>query len=224
MELGSFDAFVIFLFSFCAIIGLIRGFIRELFSLFNWILAFYLLNILKPVCAGYFLKLIKIPFLADIILNLLLFTTCLIIVSVLSNYLANIIKKIVPYSLDIMLGVLFGFIKAYIILFLTISTIRIVYNNNDPEILENSIFKSMFFRHDDIDDKIKILLGDFLNEKEDDIDKDEKEEIDVQSKPIIDKKNIDIIERRIDNLNKNGIIENNIDNLDSKIENILEVL
>ena len=78
MELGSLDAFIVFLFSLCAIIGLIRGFIRELFSLFNWILAFYLLSILKPMCVDYFSELIKIPFLADIVVNLLLLTTCLI--------------------------------------------------------------------------------------------------------------------------------------------------
>ena len=122
MELGSFDAFIVFLFSLCAIIGLIRGFIRELFSLFNWILAFYLLSILKPLCIGYFSELIKIPFLADIVVNLLLFAICLIIVSILSRYLANIIKKVVPYSLDVMLGVFFGFIKAYVILFLIASS------------------------------------------------------------------------------------------------------
>lgn len=216
MDLGNFDIFILLLFLFCIVIGLIRGFIRELFSLLNWVLSFYLLTLLKPLFTGYFAELIRIPFLSDIILNISIFVIVLIILSIISKYIAELLKKIMPYNLDTTLGFLFGIVKAYVILILVTSTIEVLYNGKEPEILNNSVFNKIFYRNETANDKIRILLGDFLEEKvpNNQIKKEEEN----------GKNSIDIIEEKIDNINHDDFIENNIDELDSKVESILEGL
>lgn len=216
MDLGNFDIFILLLFLFCIVIGLIRGFIRELFSLLNWVLSFYLLTLLKPLFTGYFAELIRIPFLSDIILNISIFVIVLIILSIISKYIAELLKKIMPYNLDTTLGFLFGIVKAYVILILVTSTIEVLYNEKEPEILNNSVFNKIFYRNETANDKIRILLGDFLEEKvpNNQIKKEEEN----------GKNSIDIIEEKIDNINHDDFIENNIDELDSKVESILEGL
>ena len=231
MYLSNFDIFILFLFLFCAIIGLLRGFIKETFSILNWILSFYFLSLFKPIIKTHFSKLIKIPFLSDVIINTLSFIIILIVLSILSKYISNLIKKIMPCSLDITLGFVFGLVKAYIILFLITSTIEIVCNDKEPEILNKSVFNGIFFSNDIVNDKIKILLGDFLNKKnnnknENDIDNDSTINNDntVNNDNIINN-NIDIIEDKIENLNMDDVIELDIPNeLSNKIEGILESL
>ena len=215
MDLSNFDIFIVVLFLFCTVIGLMRGFIRELFSLSNWVLSFYLLTLLKPFFLGYFSELIKIPFLADIILNISIFTIVLIVLSIISRYIAELIKKIMPYNLDMVLGFLFGAIKAYVILILITSTIEVLYNGEEPEILNNSVFNKIFYRNESTNDKVKVLLGDFLSEK-----KHEEKTKKIEN----NNENIDIIEKKLDNINDNEIINKNIDELNDKLESILEVL
>lgn len=121
-----------------------------------------------------------------------------------------------PYNLDTTLGFLFGIVKAYVILILVTSTIEVLYNEKEPEILNNSVFNKIFYRNETANDKIRILLGDFLEEKvpNNQIKKEEEN----------GKNSIDIIEEKIDNINHDDFIENNIDELDSKVESILEGL
>lgn len=216
MDLGNFDIFILLLFLFCIITGLMRGFIRELFSLLNWVLSFYFLTLVKPFFIGYFAELIKIPFLSDIILNISIFVIILIVLSIISKYIAELLKKIMPYNLDMTLGFLFGVIKAYVILILVTSTIEVLYNGKEPKILSDSAFNKIFYKNDITNDKIRILLGDFLNEKdqENQIEKEEKN----------DNNSIDIIEEKIDDINNNNFIENNIEDLNDKVESILEKL
>lgn len=226
MGLSNFDIFILFLFLFCTVTGLIRGFIRELFSLTNWILSFYLLTLIKPFFSNYFAELIKIPFLADIILNISIFVIVLIIISIISKYIAELFKKIMPYNLDITLGFLFGILKAYVILILITSTISVLYNKKEPEILNNSIFSKIFYKNELTNSRIKILLGDFLNEKEHEnkFNENEKKQVTIEEEDN-SSKNIDIMEKNIDNINNNEILnKKNIDELDNKIENILKKL
>lgn len=224
MNLENFDIFILLLFSCCGVLGLIRGFIKEILSIINWILSFYIVSILKPIFLDNVSELIKIPFLSDIILNLVIFALTMIILSIISRFVSTTLRKIVPYDVNAIFGFVIGIIKAFIILFLVVSTVRIVHNNDNPKVLQDSIFNQLFFRNDIINEKIKILLGDFISEKKDKIKTESIENIEDRYKDVINKKNIDIIEKKIDDFTENQIVKDNIKNLDNEIENILEKL
>ena len=82
---------ILLLFSF---IGLIRGFLKELSSIVNWVGSFYLTAITKSIVLQKIENRVNIPLLPDLITNIVLFILYMIVLSIFMNFVVNNIKKI----------------------------------------------------------------------------------------------------------------------------------
>lgn len=153
-----------------SLIGLVRGFLNEVTSIINWFGAFYLTSIIKPFFVVFLQKKITVPFLPDIIANIILFVIFIIILSISTNYILLSIKKILPASVNVVFGFIFGAFKGVLLSILFLSSINIIYKNTDPKEqrwLEKSVIYGLY---NDIGDKnifsksIESILGDMLKE------------------------------------------------------------
>lgn len=159
----GFDSILIVLIFLLGIIGLIRGFIKEVVSIFNWIGAFYLSGILKPLFIEKVRELIGVPFLSDLISNATLFVIILIIISIITKQISSVIKKFVPSEINGALGLLFGFIKGYFISMIILSAMLVIYQDKKPIWLEKSFSHNfMITKTDGFEKIIKVLMGDFI--------------------------------------------------------------
>ncbi|MDR0423764.1 MAG: CvpA family protein [Rickettsiales bacterium] len=108
-----FDYFAIGITLSFVIIGLFRGFIRELFSIISWFMSSILTVWLSPIINQLVLKKISNPFIANAIGSSVTFTAVIIITSIiLSKIAANITSKI-PKYVNLNLGSAFGFLKGF---------------------------------------------------------------------------------------------------------------
>jgi membrane protein required for colicin V production len=166
-------------------VGLIRGFLKEVTSIINWFGSFYLTSKIKPSLTPLLQDKIKIPFLLDVVVNIILFATLTIALSIIGNYLISAIKKIVPTSTNSSLGFLFGFLKGILISGVTISFLSIVYQNSDNKPywlnkshIYNSMGSSSMFKS-----MLENILGDLMKLED---KKKESSDDGVQQDKIID--------------------------------------
>lgn len=142
--LTFFDFGVLGLTFFFILLGLLRGFVREVFSIINWIAASIATIYLRPVISGMILEKINIPIVADLISNSFLFTTTLIIVSIITSNIARIFRNSVPGPVNVTLGAGFGMVKGYLLSALIFATVFNIYGGSDlservgPEWLQSS--------------------------------------------------------------------------------------
>ncbi|MDD4880477.1 MAG: CvpA family protein [Gallionellaceae bacterium] len=99
------------------VMGLMRGFVREAFSLAAWIVAFLAARAFSPTLAG------LIPGIAQEGLRqaaaiVLIVTGVLILAHLLAAMLASLLKMVGLGGLDSMLGMLFGVVRAVVVLVL----------------------------------------------------------------------------------------------------------
>jgi membrane protein required for colicin V production len=105
------DVGVISLLVISALIGLLRGFTRELLGIFAWIgaliAAIYGLVLLRPLLLPY----IKNPFIADVVSGIIIFIIVLFILGSLSRSLSLRVKGSALGGLDRSLGLIFGIVR-----------------------------------------------------------------------------------------------------------------
>lgn len=146
---SSFNIFDIVFFSLVglfSLIGLLRGFVRETFSIVNWIIAGLVAVYTRPILSALILKKVKIEIVADTISNSIAFTTTLIVVSLLTANLSKLTSEKVPVYINNPVGLLFGFLKAYLIMAVVVVTMFSIfevdeYGNNEedlPAIVKNA--------------------------------------------------------------------------------------
>jgi len=129
--LTIFDLTILGIIGFTTLIGLLRGFVKETFSIINLVLASIVAIYGEPLLSPIILKKINIPIVAELISNTFLFTTALIIISIaVSNIVKNLNKKI-PKSINIPLGLFLGFIKGYLISVLIFVTVFTAFGGKD---------------------------------------------------------------------------------------------
>ncbi len=121
--LNMFD--LIFIFSTLAILVLafFRGFVREIFSLINWILAIFLMFLISPFLSNIFAKFIDNKIVANIVSSSMVFIIIFIISSLTTRKFALILKEKIPLTTDQILGVVYGFLKSFLIFGLIYSII-----------------------------------------------------------------------------------------------------
>lgn len=153
-----------------SLIGLIRGFLNEITSIINWFGAFYLTSITKPFLVVLLQKKITVPFLPDIVANIILFVMFIIILSISTNYVILSIKKILPASVNGIFGFIFGAFKGGLLSILFLSSVNIIYKNTSPgeqKWLEKSVIYGLYnnIGNENIFSKsIENILGDMLKE------------------------------------------------------------
>jgi membrane protein required for colicin V production len=116
MGINLVDFAVVGLLLISALIGIARGFTREVLGIGAWVGAFiaalYGLVLVRPLFAPY----IKNPFVSDVIAGLLLFIIALFILGSLSRAISYRIKGSVLGGLDRSLGFLFGLVRGAVVL------------------------------------------------------------------------------------------------------------
>lgn len=133
MDFGLFlDVFVGIVLLISVLISFLRGFIREVLTIFGIVggmLAAYMGGpLLSPLIRGWlgvkegaddvekFLGILPYPLLADILAYGLILITVVIILSILSHYIAEFVKNLGLGALDRTLGVVFGVARAVFVL------------------------------------------------------------------------------------------------------------
>lgn len=177
LALTGLDYIIIGILTFFGFIGLIRGFLKEVASILNWGLTIYLTSLLKPYCMEMFKDKIKIPFLLDCIVNSVLFVILVIIISIITKKLVLLCKHFINKEIDFILGLLSGCLKGYLISLLILSTILIVNEDKKLSFFENSVGYNLLLdnkRHPSVR-MLKVLLGDFVVKKSNNIEKTKEE-------------------------------------------------
>ena len=96
-------------------LGLLKGLIRELCSLINWIASILITIIIRPSLTRLLSSAIKNYTLNNIISISIIFIFIIILISILTSHLSKLIDNKFPYSINLTLGVAFGFLKGFII-------------------------------------------------------------------------------------------------------------
>lgn len=111
-----FDYFVIAIVGVSMLLGLMRGAIKEVFSLAAWILAFIVAKAYSVELSRWLEIVVSNSSLRLLTAFIILFVATLIILGLISLMLTTLIKKIGLGSIDHVLGTLIGFVRGVVIM------------------------------------------------------------------------------------------------------------
>lgn len=100
--------------------GLFRGLVRELLSLVSWILAFWIAYRFSSSVAQIIDKALQNPTLSQAVSAILVFVLVLVALMLLASLISKIFKATGLAGMDRILGGLFGFGRAVVILFVAL--------------------------------------------------------------------------------------------------------
>jgi membrane protein required for colicin V production len=126
-----------------ALIGIVRGFTKEVFSLFTWGGAATISWWMLPMARGFVHSYIANPMIADGAAIFVLFILSLIILSIISNILAGHIRDSSFGGVDRSLGFGFGILRGVIL----ISAAELIFSTFTPRQAQSPMIKSSKFIH-----------------------------------------------------------------------------
>jgi membrane protein required for colicin V production len=113
---NTFDVGIVVFIGFSALIGIMRGFTKEILSIGAWAgasaVAFFLFPLLKPLTREF----IGQPFISDVVTGLGLFIASLIAFSLFIHNISDAVKDSMLGGIDRSLGLLFGVTRAGLVL------------------------------------------------------------------------------------------------------------
>jgi membrane protein required for colicin V production len=115
-----FDYVVIAIVGLSLIIGVMRGAVKEVFSLASWIVAFIVAKTMSVAVAGIMESMIANPTLRLLVAFIGLFIVALIVMSLISMAINSLIKKIGLGPLDRVLGLLIGLVRGVVIMLILV--------------------------------------------------------------------------------------------------------
>lgn len=130
MILTVFDYLVFAIMIFFVFLGLVRGFIRELFSLINWIGSGFLTVLLRPYLNNIIAQKISNTIISNVVSSVLIFIIVIIGFSIILSNVARLINTKFPQSINITLGIAFGFTKGFLICSLIFASIINLFGNS----------------------------------------------------------------------------------------------
>lgn len=136
------DLAILTIISVSAVISLMRGFVREAFSLTGWILAFWIGATFSGALSGLLEDKISIPSLRMGLAFATLFVVTLILSSLINNLAVQVVKKTGLSGTDRMIGVLFGVGRGVVIV-----TILVLLGGMTPLPQDDWWKTSMFIGH-----------------------------------------------------------------------------
>ncbi len=110
-----FDYLVLFIVACSIIIGVMRGLVKEVFSLVGWVVALVVANMFVEPMAGWLPQAIPGVPIRLIIAFIVLFIAVRLLIGLLSMTVASVVKASGLSSVDRGLGALFGLLRALII-------------------------------------------------------------------------------------------------------------
>lgn len=133
------------------LMGLIRGFTKEFLSLISWIGAITSTLMFWPLVQHVSRQYISHPMLADGATILVLFVLFLILFSLISYFLANLVRHSVLGGVDRSLGTLFGVFRGVTVICLIELFIScFVARANHPDIIKASRFINQIYKGSDL--------------------------------------------------------------------------
>ena len=115
-----------------------KGFILSLLSASKWLLAYVVTLILFPKIKPYFKNIIDSEYVLDVTLGLSIFILVIFIILVVNKGISKTVKFVGLGRLDSLFGLLFGFIRGYIICVCLFTCINYVYNHKNWELNINN--------------------------------------------------------------------------------------
>ena len=110
------DLLVLAIIAISALLGLSRGFVREMLGLASWLLAAYAAYRLSPQLIPFAERTIGNPDIAGVTAYVVTFLGCLIVLSLLSNLVGRIVRFSALGGLDRTLGLVFGVVRGAAVL------------------------------------------------------------------------------------------------------------
>lgn len=130
------------------LVGLLRGFTRELLGIINWVgailLTLYGVSVLTPFARSH----ITNPFVADMALYITLFVVSIVVLSAISRTISNHVKSSSLGGIDRSLGMIFGLARTFILMAITFAGVVYFWPSNPPAAFTNArslpLFKQAF--------------------------------------------------------------------------------
>ena len=139
MENNIIDTVLIISMLVSGIFALTQGFIREILSLFGWVVAFINLKIFMPESTQYVSVFIENEPLANLITILIIFVSTLILWRIFSIPLERLFKKTSIGYIDRFLGFIFGIFRIFLIVGIVYMVIVLpIEKENRPNYIKES--------------------------------------------------------------------------------------
>ena len=105
-----------------------KGFVLSLLSASRWLLAYVVTLLLFPRAKPYFKDIIDSEYVLDITLGITMFVLIIFIILIANKAISKTVKFGGLGRLDSLFGLIFGFIRSYVICICLFSAIDLVYN------------------------------------------------------------------------------------------------
>lgn len=115
MTINIFDLIFVAACFIFVLTAFFRGFVKETFSLLNWVVAFLASHLLAPYVSGFFASGSISSAITDIAVRSVIFVTVFFVCLLSTAGLSKELRKKVPNPIDRSLGILFGLTKTLII-------------------------------------------------------------------------------------------------------------
>jgi membrane protein required for colicin V production len=123
--MNGLDYTILCVIAISAVVGLMRGFVRETVSLLVWIAAFWLAMSFSADLAARLNGLISIPSLRLAAAFVALFVSVLIVGVIVNYLLASLLKKVGVRTSDRVLGVVFGMARGILVVALVVVLVEL---------------------------------------------------------------------------------------------------
>ena len=137
-----------------------KGFVLSILSMAKWLLAYIITLIIFPKVKPYVKDIIDNEYILDVSLGIAIFVVVIFLVLLVNKGISKAIRYTGVGSLDTSFGLLFGFVRAYIISVCIFSGIHIVYNYDK---WPTNLDKSYIFPY--LKKGSNYLIKEFPNEK-----------------------------------------------------------
>jgi len=226
-----FDLIFMALGAIFIITAFFRGFVKEIFSLFNWIVAFALSYLLAPFVSKFFNSSSISSEITDIGVRSVIFVTVFFITMIATSSMCKECQKRVPDTFDKSLGVLYGLTKTLLVFGIMYAVFvnsvalfldkKIDKNSKEyPKFLKEARFHDIVkFSGDMVDPLVeKFLKGMTKNFDKSSIKKDDvKGALDKKINDIIEDKSANIIDS-VDDSEESGYEKKDIEKMNRLIE------
>lgn len=115
VTLTGLDYLILSIMLFFTLLGFVRGFIGELFSLISWVSASFITIIFQPSLSSIIFEKVDNHTISSFLGGGIIFVISIIMISIITTKLGGKITTKFPYSVNATLGTFFGFIKGFLI-------------------------------------------------------------------------------------------------------------